>query len=164
MKRILLAVVVFGTLFSGCKKIDQCGWNDCDVVVPPAETQAIQTYLTNNGLTATPHCSGMFYSIETAGTGEYPDMCSNMTVHYIGMLTNGNIFDRTTTDPAFLNLGRTIAGWKNVLTRLRVGGKMHLYIPPSLAYGPYEQRDAQQNVIIPANSILVFQVELLAID
>jgi FKBP-type peptidyl-prolyl cis-trans isomerase FkpA len=164
VKRILLPVLLFGALFSGCEKLDMCGWDDCSVVVPPAETQAIQTYLTNAGLTATPHCSGMFYNIETQGTGEYPDMCSNISVHYIGQLTNGNIFDRTTTEPALLNLGRTITGWKNVVDMLRVGGKMQIYVPPSLGYGPYEQKDAQGNVIIPANSILVFEVNLLAIE
>ena len=47
---------------------------------------------------------------------------------------------------------------------LRAGGKMHLYIPPSLGYGPFDIKDDQGNVIIPANSILIFEVDLLAVE
>jgi FKBP-type peptidyl-prolyl cis-trans isomerase FkpA len=164
MKKYLIAVTLFATLFAGCEKIDTCAYDDCQVVVPPAETQAVQNYLTSIGESATPHCSGMFYRIETPGAGEYPDMCSNISVNYIGRLTNGNIFDKTVGTPALLNLGRTIAGWKNILPRIKPGGRVILFIPPSLGYGPYEQKDQNGNVIIPANSILIFEVDLLAVE
>lgn len=164
MKKFFLPLIVMITLASGCKKIDLCTWDDCQVTVPPQETQAVQTYLTNNGLSATSHCSGMFYRIEAPGAGEYPTMCNNISVHYIGRLTDGSIFDRTTTEPVLLDLSRMITGWKNIMPRVKPGGRVVLYIPPSLGYGPYEQRDQSGNVVIPANSILIFEVDLLSVQ
>lgn len=51
-------------------------------------------------------------------------------------------------------------GWQKGLPYIKGGGKIKLYIPPSLGYGAKDVKDDMGNVIIPANSILVFSLEL----
>jgi FKBP-type peptidyl-prolyl cis-trans isomerase FkpA len=70
---------------------------------------------------------------------------------YIGKLTNGNQFDAGTAD---FGLNQVIRGWTNGIPLIKQGGKIHLYIPPSLGYGNQAQGP------IPANSILIFDVTL----
>lgn len=159
MKRILTAVFI-GFILSGsltsCLKEQKCNYNPCDLIAPQSEIQAIQTYLTNNSITATQHCSGVFYNIIDPGTGKTPEACGTISVSYIGSLTNGSVFDQSTG--ATFSLGGLITGWKNGIPLLKSGGRIHLYIPPSLAYGN------QQVGTIPPNSILVFDITLIAVQ
>jgi FKBP-type peptidyl-prolyl cis-trans isomerase FkpA len=152
MKKILVAVLAVIVL-AGCKK-NKCEYNECSKKASDAEIQAVKDYLASQGITnAVQHCSGMFYVIQNAGTGQHPAACSGVNVTYKGALTNGVVFDQGTAD---LALDEVITGWRNGLPQIGVGGFMHLYIPPSLGYGsaPYGS--------IPANSILVFDVVLNA--
>jgi FKBP-type peptidyl-prolyl cis-trans isomerase len=97
-----------------------------------------------------------------AGSGRGARVGDRLTVHYIGTLINGEIFDssleRGTPFPFVLGAGEVIRGWDEGLVGLRVGGRRQLIIPPDYAYG--------QNVVgpIPANSTLIFEVELLGFD
>lgn len=161
----LLAVSIVALLLLNCKKSDdnpgdrQCTYDPCAVKAPASEIQTVQDYLTANSITATQHCSGMFYKIETVGTGDTANACSYVTVKYIGKLTNGTIFDQKTGVDTYSNyLAYLIRGWLNGIPYIKVGGKIHLYIPPSLGYGN------QANGSIPANSILIFEVELVAVQ
>ncbi len=162
MKRVLLGLLVVGVL-AGCLKSEseqKCNYNECNVIAPAAEIQAVQSYLTNNGITATQHCSGMFYSITQEGTGVKPNFCNAVTINYEGKLTNGTVFDRApqappNDRPATFNLAGVIAGFRIGVPLVKTGGKVTLYIPPSLGYGSLQQGT------IPANSILIFNVELL---
>jgi len=151
MKKLLLVFTIATIAFSGCSK-DKCDYDECAIKASDAEIQAVQSYLASKGITnAVQHCSGMFYVVDNAGSGKRPNGCSDVNVTYKGMLTNGTTFDQGTTD---LGLGDVITGWRNGIPRVAVGGIIHLYIPPSLGYGPYA------NGPIPANSILVFDVTL----
>jgi FKBP-type peptidyl-prolyl cis-trans isomerase FkpA len=161
LKQILisLAALVF---FSGClKHSDSTGcttvYDPCAYKAPASEIQAVQDYLTSNGISATQHCSGLFYTIDNPGTGATPNICSDITVTYEGRLTNGTVFGSTSTAVA-LNLSRVIAGWANGLPLIKAGGSMHLYIPPTLGYG------ATASGPIPPNSILIFQVGLVTVQ
>jgi len=96
------------------------------------------------------------------GTGATAAVDNTVSVHYVGMLTNGTVFDssydRGTPLPPFrLGAGQVIAGFEQGIVGMRVGGKRRLTIPPSLGYG--NQAVGQ----IPPNSTLVFEVELLEI-
>ena len=160
----LVAGSVFALLLVSCGKFDtpddvpmQCNYDSCAVKAPASEIQQVQDYLTANNITATQHCSGLFYRVETAGTGEPATACSYVTVKYIGKLTDGTIFDQKQGVDSYSNyLGNLIRGWINGIPYIKVGGKIHLYIPPSLGYG------SQSNGSIPANSVLIFEVELVA--
>lgn len=150
MKKLLLGILSIA-LFSGCKK-DKCDYNECGLKAPASEIQAVQAYLASQNITnAVEHCSGLFYVVGNAGTGKRPNNCAVINVSYQGKLTNGTVFDQGTTT---LSLEEVIIGWRNGIPQIQEGGRIHLYIPPTLGYGN------QANGQIPANSILEFVVEL----
>ena len=106
--------------------------------------------------------SGLRYEDEVVGTGASPNKGQLVTVHYTGYLTDGTKFDssRDRNRPFQFNIGqrRVIAGWDEGVMSMRVGGKRKLTIPPELGYGA---RGA--GGVIPPNSTLIFDVELLSI-
>jgi FKBP-type peptidyl-prolyl cis-trans isomerase FkpA len=158
MKKISVLVVLFVTLMMSCKDDPECPYQDSTKVAPPSEVLAVEQYLTTAGITgAVKHPSGLYYKIIAPGTGNTPGQCNQIGIMYKGMLTNGNIFDQTTGQMAVFTLGQLIEGWKIGIPLIKTSGKITLYIPPSLGYG------STGNSSIPANSILIFDVELLAI-
>ena len=107
--------------------------------------------------------SGLQYDDVKVGTGPSPAKGQTVTVHYTGKLTNGTVFDtsirRGTPFTFQLGAGKVIAGWDEGVATMKVGGKRLLTIPPSLGYGAR----AVGGNLIPANSTLIFEVELLGI-
>ncbi|HGN1707369.1 TPA: FKBP-type peptidyl-prolyl cis-trans isomerase [Providencia rettgeri] len=103
--------------------------------------------------------SGLLYKIEKDGTGAKPKADETVVVHYKGSLIDGTEFDSSYSrnEPLTIPLNSVIKGWTEGLVNLKKGGKMQLVIPADLAYG--------ENGVpgIPANSTLVFDVELLDI-
>jgi FKBP-type peptidyl-prolyl cis-trans isomerase len=93
------------------------------------------------------------------GTGTTAQAGMTVFVHYTGTLTNGQVFDSSIPrgEPFSFELGggQVIQGWDIGIQGMKVGGKRTLLIPASLAYGDRETGP------IPANSILIFEVELL---
>lgn len=161
MKKITTVLSFFVVAALSCSKEDNnkpCDRTESALVAPQSEINAVQAYIATNGLTATLHPSGFFYSIETPGTGATAGLCNDVSVQYIGKLTNGNIFDQTTGSPATFTLGDLIVGWQKGLPLIKPGGKIKLYLPPTLGYGP------NANGPIPANSILIFDLELVAVS
>ncbi len=106
--------------------------------------------------------SGLRYQDLVIGTGPMPIPGQTVVVHYDGRLTNGEMFDssieRGTPFVFPIGTGRTIKGWEEGLSTMRVGGKRRLIIPPELGYG---ERGAGGK--IPPYSTLVFDVEMLEI-
>ncbi|MBW0434432.1 FKBP-type peptidyl-prolyl cis-trans isomerase [Leptospira yasudae] len=96
------------------------------------------------------------------GTGKEAFSGSNVTVHYVGTLTNGKKFDssRDRRTPFTFNLGagEVIKGWDRGVRGMKEGGIRKLTIPPELGYG---SRGA--GAAIPPNSTLIFEVELLKV-
>jgi FKBP-type peptidyl-prolyl cis-trans isomerase len=82
-------------------------------------------------------------------------------VHYHGTLLNGTVFDSSVQrgEPISFPLNGVIAGWTEGLQLMKVGDKFKFEIPPDLAYG-----EQSPSSMIPPNSTLVFEVELLAIQ
>lgn len=103
--------------------------------------------------------SGLLYKVEKAGSGDAPKDSDTVVVNYKGTLTDGTEFDNSYTrgEPLSFRLDGVIPGWTEGLKQIKKGGKITLVIPPDLAYG--------KNGVpgIPANSTLVFDVELLDI-
>ncbi len=118
----------------------------------------IEAFLTENQLTAQSTESGLHYVMEKEGKGEHPTINDKVTVHYHGTLLDGTIFDSSVRrgKPISFALGRVVPGWQEGIPLLKRGGKAKLIIPSHLAYG---SRAAGGK--IPANSVLVFDVELL---
>jgi len=159
MKRVVLVLLTAVSLCTGCFKDDKgCSYTQSTTVAPANEQTMIEEYLTANNLTATKHSSGMYYEIVQAGTGGAPGLCSSVQINYVGKLANGSTFDSNTN--AVFTLGTLIDGWKKGLPLLQKGGRIKLYIPPSLGYGGSDIKDRDNNVIIPANSMLIFDITL----
>ena len=107
--------------------------------------------------------SGLQYEVLASGNGESPSLGDIAVVHYTGWLTDGTKFDSSVDrgDPFEFPVGqgRVIEGWDEGVALMKVGDKWKFTIPSELAYG---ERSAG-NGLIPANSTLVFEVELLDI-
>lgn len=104
--------------------------------------------------------SGLQYEIVTKAEGAQPKATDVVSVHYEGRLTDGKVFDSSIQrgSPIDLPVSGVIPGWVEALQLMHVGEKAKLYIPSELAYGAQSPSPA-----IPANSVLVFDLELLAI-
>lgn len=132
----IIGAIVFGILIVGCKM---------------QNTEVVTTV------------SGLQYQEITEGTGETPQAGQTVVVHYTGTLTNGTKFDssvdRGQPFKFKLGIGQVIKGWDEGLSTMKVGGKRKLIIPAALAYGPQAVGG-----VIPANSTLHFDVELLGVE
>jgi FKBP-type peptidyl-prolyl cis-trans isomerase FkpA len=104
--------------------------------------------------------SGLQYQVIKQGDGEKPDASNAVHVHYKGMLLDGTVFDSSYdrgTHNTF-DLGRLIPGWTEGIQMMPVGSIYKFFIPSDLGYGDREVG------IIPANSTLIFEVELLGFE
>jgi FKBP-type peptidyl-prolyl cis-trans isomerase len=104
--------------------------------------------------------SGLQYVILEEGSGDAPQPGDTVRVHYTGTLEDGTQFDSSAgRDPIefALGTGRVIPGWDEGIALLKEGSKARFVIPPNLAYGDRE------NGAIPANSTLIFEVELVEV-
>lgn len=112
-----------------------------------------------DGVMTTP--SGIQYKVITAGSGAKPTDADTVTCQYRGTLIDGTEFDSTYKNgqPAVLEVGRVIPGFKEALKMMPVGSKYQFVIPADQAYG---ERGAG-NVIGP-NATLIFEIELVSIQ
>ena len=101
--------------------------------------------------------TGLLYKVEKEGTGDAPKDSDTVVVNYKGTLIDGKEFDNSYTrgEPLSFRLDGVIPGWTEGLKNIKKGGKIKMVIPPDLAYGKTGVPG------IPANSTLVFDVELL---
>jgi len=103
--------------------------------------------------------SGLQYEVINLGDGPMPDETSTVSVFYEGTLLDGTVFDSSydTGDTVSFPLNGVIPGWTEGLQLMPVGSTYKFYIPSNLAYGSRGQGP------IPANSTLIFKVELLEV-
>jgi FKBP-type peptidyl-prolyl cis-trans isomerase FkpA len=145
-------------------KKELCNYDPCAISANASEVTALESSLAANSVTATKHCSGLYYIIDAAGSGSSPDACATVSVKYKGQLTTtGAVFDEATT-PVSFGLNSLIEGWRKTIILLKPGGKIRMWVPASLAYGGQVIRDGNGNVIIPANTTLYFEVELVGFN
>ena len=104
--------------------------------------------------------SGLQYEVITLGDGEKPNVTDKVEVHYHGTLIDGTIFDSSVERGETIKFGlnQVIKGWTEGLQLMPIGSKFKFTIPPELGYG---SRDMGT---IPANSTLIFEVELFNIE
>jgi len=100
----------------------------------------------------------------TPGDGEnFPKRGDTVTIHYVGTLIDGKKFDssrdRNSAFVTQIGVGKVIKGWDEGVPQLSLGQKAVLTVPSDLAYGARGFPP-----LIPANSILCFEVELLKIN
>lgn len=122
-----------------------------------ADDEIIQQYLTDNGLTATKLSSGLYYIIETQGTGSSCNSTSDVRVAYSGYFTDGSVFDESDANGISFNLQGVIEGWTLGIPFFKEGGTGKLLIPSALGYG------SKKSGTIPANSVLIFDIHLIEV-
>jgi FKBP-type peptidyl-prolyl cis-trans isomerase FkpA len=129
------------------------------------EPLMIQQYIKDNKITVKPTASGIYYIEKVKGKGPTAKAGNKVKVHYTGKLFSGKVFDSSLTRKPVqpfeftLGQGQVIPGWDEGIALMSAGGKATLIIPSKLAYG---DRGAGND--IPANTPLVFEVELISIS
>ncbi len=103
--------------------------------------------------------TGLQYRVINEGSGDRPNKTDRVKVHYVGRLIDGSVFDSSIErgEPTEFGLNQVIKGWTEGLQLMKVGAKYEFFIHPKIAYG------ARPRPTIPANSVLIFEVELLDI-
>lgn len=140
------------------------------------DTEIIDTYLEENGIEAEKTEAGVRYVINEAGSGPKPEIGQGVQVHYAGRLLSGEYFDTSMEDvareqglytegrpyqpyPIQIWTSQVITGWHDGIAQLNEGTKATLYIPSPMAYGPSDRSE-----VITANSILVFDIEVVDVE
>jgi len=112
------------------------------------------------------HTTDSGITIEDINQGDGAECPTGATVrvHYTGTLENGETFDSSVGgEPIEFPLDKLIKGWQEGIPGMKVGGKRRLTIPSDQAYGSEDVRDNMGNVVIPGNSTLIFDIELLGV-
>ena len=162
----LAVIVALGFLFFGTQIFTY--FNHATATAVTTATTTMQndepTSTQSAGLQGIPqNPTQLMVSDQTVGTGAVAQAGDRVTVSYVGMLTDGTVFDASANHGSqgftfTLGAGQVIKGWDEGVAGMKVGGKRELVIPASLGYG------AQANGPIPANSTLVFTVGLLNVQ
>jgi len=145
---------------------------DRAVALLAEEAKVIEAYGAEKGLTLQKTANGLYYAIETEGTGETTTPGTTMYVNYAGYLLDGTLFDTSYAEiatannmfnegreygplPVNVGMGQVIPGWDEGLMLLKKGSKAKFLIPSPLGYG-----ETGAGGMIGPNSILVFDVEV----
>ncbi|MHA8095089.1 FKBP-type peptidyl-prolyl cis-trans isomerase [Aquirufa lenticrescens] len=120
------------------------------------DAKLIEAYVANSGKQFTKTSTGLYASITNPGAGEGPQMGESWVVNYIGTFLDGKEFDKG-AGVAMPPVGQLVPGFNEALMLLKKGGKGTFVIPSALGYGA--QGAAPR---IPANAILVFELEVLS--
>ena len=107
------------------------------------------------------HANGLIVEPLKSGAGDMPSSTDHVSVHYVGRLVDGTVFDSSVErgEPATFPLNRVIPCWTEGLQNMHVGAKATLVCPPDTAYG-----DRGSPPTIPPAAVLKFEVELLEIQ
>lgn len=134
-------------------------WSGCrDEVAEQfeADKQEIANYVAANDLDGEYTEEGIFISFEQTGSGsETPGPTSEVQAVYKGYLLDGTVFDDSEGFPVSFSLNSVIQGWQIALQDFKRNAKGTIVIPSRYGYGP------RASGIIPSNSVLVFDIELI---
>jgi FKBP-type peptidyl-prolyl cis-trans isomerase len=149
MQKLLIFVAILA-IFSACK--EKLTYEERLA----KDTETLNAYAADKGLTTIKTNSGLQYVITKEGTGGFPKITSTVTVYYKGYTLDGNVFDETKSGtPATFPLANLIEGWQEGIQLMKKGGKSTMLIPSGLAYGERGSGD------IGKNEPLVFEIELV---
>ena len=150
-------MLIISLVIIGCNKNEEVKLSNTDINQND-ENNKKEVAMTNKEITTE---SGLKYIDIALGDGAMPETGDKVVVHYTGTLEDGTKFDssrdRNRPFEFPLGMGRVIKGWDEGLASMRIGGKRQLIIPANLGYGD------RATGKIPANSTLIFDVELIDI-
>lgn len=154
---VIAFLVLFTTLFTRPR--------NTDLVSQEQVTVMPQDSIDNNEPVAS--ASALQVQDVVVGTGAEAVPGKMVAVHYTGTFQDGTVFDSSVSRGVPfefpLGQGMVIAGWEEGVKGMKVGGKRRLTIPPQMGYGPQDIKDPSGKVVIPANSTLFFDVELVGV-
>ena len=150
-------MLIISLVIIGCNKNEEDKLSNTDINQNDQNNKK-EVAMTNKEITTE---SGLKYIDIALGDGAMPETGDKVVVHYTGTLEDGTKFDssrdRNRPFEFPLGMGRVIKGWDEGLASMRIGGKRQLIIPANLGYGD------RATGKIPANSTLIFDVELIDI-
>jgi len=134
----------------------------------PLDDKTLQEYFAKNNIKAEKTASGLYYTIQSAGSGKQIEKGQTVSMMYTGKTLDGHIFDSNVdaevakknghgSDPLtfVVGMGQMIPGVDEGAALLKKGAKATLYLPSPIAYGPQSPSPE-----IPANAIMIFEVEV----
>jgi FKBP-type peptidyl-prolyl cis-trans isomerase FkpA len=159
MKKYFLLLIVFVVALASCGKKDSDNFDAAKQA--QLDDATITAYIAANNaddskpkINAVKHSSGLYYEVLTQGTGNNPTANSTISINYSGSVLNGSSF-ATNENLTNYPLSGLIQGWKIGVPFVKAGGRIKLYIPSGLAYGPGGKGS------IPGNAVLIFTIDLL---
>lgn len=118
----------------------------------------ISKYLATKGLTAQRDPSGIYYIVNTAGTGDViQGSGSTVVVKYTGRLLDGTVFD-SNANGISLSLNSVILAWRKIIPQFKTGTKFRMFVPSAYGYGTRGSGNT-----IPLNAVLDFDIELVSV-
>lgn len=110
--------------------------------------------------------SGLFYRILDPGNGQPLEWGDYVSAHYKGYLLDGKVFDSSYRKgrPMKFYIGNMIDGWNEGLQLVKEGGRIQLFVPSQLGYKEQGVPDGKDGYVIPPNTPLVFEVEVLSLE
>lgn len=121
------------------------------------DVSLIKEYIADNELDAMSTNSGLYYTIDKLGTGNFPNANNEVTVRYKGYFLDGGVFDQSDELGIPINLQNVIQGWTEGIQLYKEGGEGLLLVPSKLGYGK------QGKGSVPPNTVMIFEVKLLEI-
>jgi FKBP-type peptidyl-prolyl cis-trans isomerase FkpA len=155
---LLLMGVLIGVICNGCFKSSNSA--PCTPKAVTDDEPLILAYLASNNITGYSKSStGLYYKIDSTGSGTQPNTSSKVYVTYTGRFTSNIVFDSVgDANQTGWVLGTLIKGWQIGLPLIGKGGSIHLFIPSALGYG------CTATGPVPANSVLVFDIVLVNVQ
>lgn len=156
-KSLILITLMLTTFLISCEKKQTDLYIDCDmqkVDVPPSEIDSLNKYVAANAIPAIYDEGGFYYIIENVGEELKPDRCYSIRTDYKVYNFNGVFIDNGTNSA--LRMHHLIAGFQLGTHKIGKGGKIKIFLPPTLGYGEKGSSPA-----VGSNEYLIFEITLI---
>jgi FKBP-type peptidyl-prolyl cis-trans isomerase len=148
----VLIIALLALVFTSCNKEDAQAQLDADIAI-------IEKYLADNNLTAEEYDLGLYIVKNYEGNGNRPNSTSDVLIRYRGYLPNGLMFDDQNWNNAVnFNLSGVVEGWRRGIPQFKEGGRGTILMASYLGYG-----NNSPSASIPDNSVLIFDIDLVAV-
>ena len=141
-------------LFIGVISFTACVKSDPPIPTAAEQDAEIKAYIAKKNWAAQSTAEGVYYVIDSVGKGATPLLTDYVNIKFKGYLLNETLFSNSKDSSYEFQMGSLIAGLQIGLQKFKVGGKGKILIPSAYAFG------SQASTIVPANSIVVFEIEL----
>lgn len=161
MRKLIFVALFYAVIGSSCSKDEEAfvlklNYTEAQKTQLVKDEKIIEDFIAEKQLKDVQRTgNGLYYVVIDPGKGSFKYTTeSQILAKYTGRLLNGQVFDSSSTGFAFY-LTSVISGWQDGIPLIQKGGKIRLLIPSVMAYGSKEQK------VIPANSVLDFDVEIV---